>query len=155
MPTSTPLFAMRIGSPHAHLEFERGFAVFDEFDETSGKMVLRVFQTPTCRAHSWPGLHPFLPMPDGPRVQASRPEWAPQDPRGQLTHFRVIEMPRGCRAYRLHVDKAGTPHERTVLLATASYGLHLWDIVNPAWQQIIRCDASDLGVSAHLLRMTL
>lgn len=155
MRDATTLFTMRIQSGYAHLEFERGFVVFDERDNTTGTANLLVFQTPSCRARLRDKLHPSLPMRDRDRMTKPLPDCASEDPRGQLTHLRVITMPEGCRAYRLHVDKAETPDERVMLLASGNDGLHLWDLINPAWHQHIPCNGSNLGVSFTLSRPTL
>ncbi|WVQ93502.1 hypothetical protein IAU59_000576 [Kwoniella sp. CBS 9459] len=135
---SEPLFEYTDVAPYAHLEFAKGFVIFNIGDEH----VHEVHVTPSAYARLSPAKRASLPPSSRSLTHETAYSFSPSDnytpprpsaenqppPRGHLTYYRTIRPPTECFAFRARVDKEDTEDERAVLGTAGAQGAYIFDL---------------------------
>ncbi|WVF65873.1 hypothetical protein IAT40_000610 [Kwoniella sp. CBS 6097] len=136
--TSDPLFEYTDVAPYAHLEFAKGFVIFN----IGNDHVHEVHVTPSAYARLSPTKKASLPPFNRSLTHNTAYSFTPSDdytpprpsadnptpPRGHLTYYRTIRPPTECFAFRARVDKADTEGERAVLGTAGAQGAYIFDL---------------------------
>ncbi|KAL7424670.1 hypothetical protein Q5752_000354 [Cryptotrichosporon argae] len=130
--TSERLFAIRDVRPSTHLEFTRGFVVFNHEAGGNHDSVLQVWRTQTAidrstrAADGEPELR-CVAFVDGAWT-ATTPDAASPLPKGHLAYFRTLVPPTSCNAFRARVDREFQDGERAVVATAGSDAAYVWDL---------------------------
>ncbi|OCF40071.1 hypothetical protein I317_06146 [Kwoniella heveanensis CBS 569] len=136
--TNEPLFEYTDVAPYAHLEFAKGFVIFNIGNEH----VHEVHVTPSAYARLSPSKRAALPPFNRSLTHGTAYSFASSDhyhpprpaadnsppPRGHLTYYRTIRPPTECFAFRARVDRADTDDERAVLGTAGAQGAYIFDL---------------------------
>ena len=142
--SSKLLFQVRGVRPWAHLEFAKGFAVFDigpgqsyESAEPTNavQMGLEVWQNGPSRSRcaerlpdQLSSLHASVhSFTDANYRHPASDSICHTFLRGHFTYFRTIQPPT-CIAFRARIDQEGTSRERAVLATAGPTAICLWDL---------------------------
>ncbi|ORY29786.1 hypothetical protein BCR39DRAFT_162382 [Naematelia encephala] len=142
--TNQPLFVICAVRPWAHLEFAKGFVIFDVGVEDT-PFTVQVYRTQAAIQRS---SHP--PPKEKTAVALSSQSlthfsWRPnQDdttplPRGHLSFYRTIQPPTACIAFRARVDYEGIEGKERAVLATAGdEAIYIWDLDDEKKVEVIQ-----------------
>ncbi|KAK8861662.1 hypothetical protein IAR55_002485 [Kwoniella newhampshirensis] len=137
--TSEPLFEYVDVAPYAHLEFIKGFAIFNIGHDHR----LEVHLTPSAvrrlppHLQSLPSSRRSLTYDRGYSFTTQAEYTTPTSPssasdtppRGHLTYFRTIRPPTNCLAFRARVDHEDVEEDARVVLGTAGEeAVYIWDL---------------------------
>ncbi|WWD16419.1 hypothetical protein CI109_100845 [Kwoniella shandongensis] len=147
--TSEPLFEYVDVAPYSHMEFAKGFVIFNIGHDHR----LEVHLTPTAVRRLPPSLRQNLPASrhsltrntgysftqqaeytapssSSSSSTASQPSQPPAPPpRGHLTYFRTIRPPTDCLAFRARIDKENVEGQARAVLGTAGEeAVYIWDL---------------------------
>ncbi|WVW80243.1 hypothetical protein I302_102221 [Kwoniella bestiolae CBS 10118] len=137
--TSEPLFEYEEIGSYAHLEFVKGYAIFNSNDDRSFEIHL----TPTALSRFPPSRRRSLPPStrsithnrgysftledhyQPPRHDSEAPE---NPPRGHLTYYKTLTPRTDCFAFRARVDREYTPEERLVFGTSSDEEAYVYDL---------------------------
>ena len=142
--TSAPLFILHDLHGWAHLEFAKGFVIFDadhgevfnstqsctHADDDTGLYVYRTQQAISRSAHpNPPSRRPHGALyGESISTDIDMTTHTGRLPRGHVAYYRHIIPPTDCIAFRARVDNLGKPNERAVLGTAGEEGVYLWDL---------------------------
>ena len=152
--TSKPLFQIRGVKPFAHLEFAKGFAVFDtgrgEFAIQLDRIVLisdfalEVWRTQNAVDRSSDKeLNNKSNLCDTvhSHIHSSFNKTTQPLPKGHLGFYKKIDPPTPCIAFRARIDQEDVEGKERALLATAgSQAVYIWDLEEGEIVETIRTD---------------
>ncbi|ODN87138.1 hypothetical protein L198_07140 [Cryptococcus wingfieldii CBS 7118] len=132
----TPLFEYVDTAPYGHLEFTKGYLIFNIENH------YEVHLTPPALARLSPEKKGRIPnveesatYGDGWSHTKKRP-WQLQDGetlRGHLTYYRSISTPTDCFAFRARTDREGTDKERPVVGFAGATHAYIYGLANDGY----------------------
>ncbi|WWC60402.1 uncharacterized protein I303_102974 [Kwoniella dejecticola CBS 10117] len=145
--TSEPLFEYEEIGAYAHLEFVKGYAIFNSNDDRS----FEVHITPSALSRLPPDRRRKLPPTTRSTTHGrgysftneEHYEPLPSDsteipPRGHLTYYKTLTPRTDCFAFRARVDKQYTPEERLVFGTSSSEEAYIYDLQSESDEEMER-----------------
>lgn len=145
--TSEPLFSVAGLQGYSHLEAGRGFFAFNR---ERPDPAFEVWRNADARARS---MLPKIGVSSVSSTAVSHThaeEFRPDDPtcplpRGHYEHFQTLVPPTIGRAYRMHVDREGTPAAAAVLATCATTAIYIWHLEEDIAMEVIERGEDDQG----------
>ncbi|OCF75085.1 hypothetical protein I204_03934 [Kwoniella mangroviensis CBS 8886] len=157
---SEPLFEYEEIGSYAHLEFVKGYAIFNSNDDRSFEIHL----TPTALSKLPPERRKNLPLSNRSithdkgysftleeHYQPSPPSSGSDElaipPRGHLTYYKSLTPRTDCFAFRARIDKQYTPEERLVFGTSSDEEAYIYDLQSESNSEMERFvyDQEDRG----------
>ena len=152
--TSKPLFQIRGVRPFAHLEFAKGFVVFDtgrgeSIHWSTWTVLILDFALEVWRTQNAVNRSPDKQLNDKSELcdtvhshtHSSFNKTTHPLPKGHLGFYRKIDPPTPCVAFRARIDQEDVEGKERALLATAgSQAVYIWDLEEGELIETIRTD---------------